>query len=273
MNLELVLDPAFRIPFVVGLIMSTLLPLLGNLLRLRDAGLAALGLAHLSGATGLVGLAVGIPIVLGAPLGALGGAAIKALSRFRGNTVYAMMVLIGWCTTILVAANSPIGDLLGHALTEGQLYFVGDIQLAAAAGTAVLAAVVLPLVSKPVIRARLLPRLEVANRLPAWHWHFGFDALAALAMAIGTGTVGLMGAFALAFMPPLAAFRVARTWRQSQWLSVGIGVSSYFAAFLLALVLDQPFGPMLVATLILITTGTAVFPRALLIHPSNAKIR
>ena len=33
-------------------------------------------------------------------LGALAGAAIKASVHSHGNTIYAMMVLAGWCTTI-----------------------------------------------------------------------------------------------------------------------------------------------------------------------------
>ena len=48
MNVELIFDPVFRTPFAVGLLMSVLLPLLGNLLRLRDEWLAALGLGGLA---------------------------------------------------------------------------------------------------------------------------------------------------------------------------------------------------------------------------------
>jgi zinc transport system permease protein len=261
MNFDLVFDPLFRVPFAVGLVMSALLPLLGNLLRLRDEWLAALGLAYLAGATGLIGLAAGIPTVLGAPLGALAGAVVKALSRFHGNTVYAMMVLIGWCTTMLVAANSPLGDVMGHALIEGQLYFAGVIHLGAAVTLALVAAVVLPLLIRPLVRARLVPRHEIANRLPAWRWHLGFDMLAALGMAVGAATLGLMGAFALAFVPPLAAFRIAGTWRHCQWISVAVGVVAYVVSFVLALVFDQPFGPVLVAILVPIT-GLAMLARS-----------
>jgi zinc transport system permease protein len=77
-------------------------------------------------------------------------------------------------------------------------------------------------------------------------------------MAIGAGTLGLMGAFALAFLPPLAAFRIARGWRHCQWISVGIGVVAYTCAFVVALVLDQPFGPVLVAVLLLTTAAAAL---------------
>ena len=43
MNFELIFDPLFRVPFLVGLIVSAVLPMLGNLLRLRDEWLAAYG--------------------------------------------------------------------------------------------------------------------------------------------------------------------------------------------------------------------------------------
>jgi zinc transport system permease protein len=261
MNLDLIFDPLFRTPFLVGLIMSAVLPLLGNLLRLRDEWLAALGLAYLAGASGLIGLAVGIPAVLGAPLGAIAGAIAKASGRFRGNTVYAMMVVIGWAATMLVAANTSLGSVVGHALVEGQLYFSGVIHLAAAATVGVLSAIALPLSMPTLVRSRLLPGHEVSNGDATWRWHLGFDMLAAFGMAVGAGTLGLMGAFALAFVPPWAAFRIARNWRHCTWISVGIGVVTYVVAFVIALSFDQPFGPVLVAILV-VTTGTIVLVRS-----------
>lgn len=262
MSLDILLDPLFRTPFFVGLILSAMLPLLGNLLRLRDEWLAALGLAYLAGATGLIGLAFGIPAVLGAPLGALGGAAVKAFGRYHGNTVYALMVLVGWCTTMLVAANSPLGNVVGDELIEGQLYFAGSIHLAAAATVAAIAGSALVLITHPLIRARLAPRFERANRLPAWRWHLSFDAIVALGLAVGAGTLGLLGAFAMAFIPPLIAFRLAPSWRRCQILSVGVGVATYVVAFACALVLDQPFGPTLVAVLVAVTFIALMLRRA-----------
>lgn len=261
MNLDLIFDPLFRTPFAVGLIVSAALPLLGNLLRLRDEWLAALGLAYLAGASGLLGLAVGLPAVMGAPLGALAGAAIKAFGSFRGNTVYAMMVVVGWATTMLIAANTPLGSVMGHALVEGQLYLTGSIHFYAVLIVAVLCGLTLPLVTPPLVRARLLPGHESSRRSTAWRHHLSFDALAALGMAAGAGTVGLMGAFALAFVPSWAAFRVARSWRHCQWIGVGIGVFAYIVAFVVALLLDQPFGPVLVAVLV-VSTGIIMLIRS-----------
>ena len=84
---------------------------------------------------------------------------------------------------------------------------------------------------------------------------------AALGMAIGAGTIGLMGAFALAFVPPWAAFRIARSWRHCMWISSGIGIVAYIVAFVLALSFDQPFGPVLVAVLVA-STGAIVLVRS-----------
>lgn len=245
------LDPLFHIPFIVGLLVALALSVLGVLLRLRDEWLAALGLAHLAGVSGLVGLAAGIPAVLGAPLGALAGAFVKTFGRFRGNTVYAVMILVGWAATLLVAANTALGSVMGHALVEGQLYFASTVHLAVAFTLVVLVVLGLPWIMPRLIRARLFPGHELSNGLRAWRWHLSFDALAALGMAAGTGTLGLMGAFALAFVPPWIAFRFAPSWRICLWLSAGVGICAYLGAFVMALVLDQPFGPVLVALLVL----------------------
>lgn len=250
MNWSMVVDPMFHLPFAAGLVVALVLPLLGVLLRLRDEWLAALGLAHLAGASGLVGLAGGVPVVVGAPLGALAGAVLKGLGRFRGNTVYGLMILAGWAATLLVAANTALGSVMGHALVEGQLYFAGPVHLVSALVLAAGAAVVLPWVMPRLIRARLFPGHEAANGLPAWRWHLAFDALAALGMALGTGILGLMGAFALVFVPPWMAFRMAPNWRACLVLSAAIGVAGYGLAFAIALAGDQPFGPVLVAVLL-----------------------
>ncbi len=258
MDLELLFDPLFRVPLIAGVLVSLILPLLGTLLRLRDEWLAALGLAHLAAAAGLAGLAIGVPVVLGAPVGAALGAVAKVMLGSRGNTAYALMILLGWSTTFLVAANSALGSALSHTLVDGQLYFADWSHLTGALLllTAVLAS--FRWLERRLIRAQFFPQYEAANRLPAWRWHLTFDLLVALGMAIGTATVGLMGAFALVFVPPWIAFRAAPGWRFALAISAMVGVLSYLVAFVIALALDQPFGPVLVATLLISAVAFAV---------------
>lgn len=252
----------FLLPFLAGLPLAILLPLLGCLLRLRDEWLATLGLAHLSTASGLAGMAAGMPVVWGAPLGALAGALLKHFAGQRSNSVYGLMILAGWAATLLIAANTALGDALAHGVVDGQLYFAGLREVLVGASTVVLGLVMLPWLAPRLIRARLFPGHETANRLPAWHWHLSFDLLVALAVAVATATLGLMAAFALIFVPAWVAFRQASNWRQGQGLAVAVGVGAYGLAFLFALVLDQPFGPVLVAVhLALLSLGALVWRR------------
>lgn len=242
------MDPLFLIPFLTGLPLVVLLPLLGTLLRLREEWLATLGLAHLAGAGGLAGMAVGLPVVQGASLGALLGAAFKSRSG-GGNSVYAVMILLGWTLTLLIAANTALGDALAHAMVDGQLYFAGARELIAAVLVGALGLAALPWLTPRLMRAQLFPQHEIANRLPAWRWHLGFDLLVALAIAVGTATLGLMATFALVFLPAWIAFRIAPNWQRGNLLAAAIGVLAYLLAFAVALWLDQPFGPVLVAVL------------------------
>ncbi len=261
----LLFDPLFRLPFMTGLLLAAVLPLLGTLLMLREEWLAALGLAHLAAASALLGLAAGVPAVIGGTIGALLGGAAKTALRARGNAAYGFMILIGWAAMLLVAANTAIGDSLGHAMIDGQLYFAATVDLSAALTLAILSAAFLPWLSGKLLRARFFPRFERANALPAWRWHLCMDLLAAAAMAVGTATLGLMGAFALVFVPAWLAFRLAPGWRWTLSISAVIGTGGYLIAFLLALSLDQPFGPVLVAVLVVITAVTATVTRLFLI--------
>jgi zinc transport system permease protein len=242
----------FTVPFISGLLVAAVLSAVGVLLRLRNEWLAALGFAHLAGASALIGLAIHVPTVLGAAFGAALGAVIKTIGRFRGNTVYALMILAGWSVTLLVAANTALGSVMGHAMVEGQLYFAGYSQLTAAAILAIASIAGLYWLMPIVIRNRFFPGHDAANRLPAWRWHLAFDLLAALGMAVATASVGLMAAFALVFVPPWLAFRSAKNWKQALVISVSFSAAGYIAAFFLALWLDQPFGPVLVALLLVV---------------------
>jgi zinc transport system permease protein len=257
MNPYSFLDPLFHIPFATGLILACALPVLGALLMLREEWLAALGLAHLAAAGALAGAAMGWPMVAGGVVAALGGGTAKALLRARGNVAYALMMLGGWSALLLIAANTAAGEALGRALIEGQLYFAGAVDLVAAALLAGITLVALHRLMVPLLRARLFPRLDAANRQPVRRRQLGFDLLTATAVAVATAAIGLMAGFALVLIPAGIAFRLAPGWRWTLVLGAVIGVGSYGAAFAAALVLDQPFGPVLVAVLLAVATIAA----------------
>lgn len=242
----------FLIPFLTGLGFAVLLPLLGSYLRLRDEWLAALAYSHVAAAGALLALVAGwVPVLGGLLAAALAGAGRRLFAkRLSGGAGDALLLLGGWAAAVLLAANEPMAERLGHALFDGQLYFAGSEQLWLVAVGGLIALLVLRALSPKLLLARVYPDLFRLRGSPVWPIQMGFDLLAALCLALATMSLGVMGAFALVFIPPWLAFQRAGNWRAGLWWALGIGVVAYLAAFGLALGLDQPFGPVLAILLV-----------------------
>lgn len=244
----------FLIPFLTGLGLAILLPLLGCYLRLRDEWLAALAYSHVAAAGALLALVGGLaPAAGGIAAAALAGAGKRLFAaRLTGGAAYALLLLGGWSVAVLLAANQPQAERLGHALFDGQLYFSGREQLWLVALSVPVALVMLRLLSRHLLLAHTYPDFFRIRGLRAWPTQIGFDLLAALALALATMSLGVMGAFALVFIPPWLAFRRAKNWRGGLLSSLLIGLAAYLAAFAAALWLDQPFGPILAMMLVVL---------------------
>jgi zinc transport system permease protein len=242
----------FVAPFLTGLCLALLLPVLGCYLRLRDEWLAALSYAHVAAAGALLALPFGLPPLLGGGLAAVAvGFGKYALARrLAGGAAYPLLLLAGWGIAILMAANLPLAERLGHALFDGQLYFADGVQLSGIVVWAVLAALLLRQLSRHLLLSHVYPDFFRLRGLRRWPVQTGFDVLAALSLAVATMSLGVMGAFALVFVPPWLAFRRAANWRRGLLLAVLIGLAAYVSAFALALTFDQPFGPVLALLLV-----------------------
>jgi zinc/manganese transport system permease protein len=255
-----ILSPLFLQPFLIGLCFAVVLPLFGCYLRLRDEWLAAFAYAHVAAAGALCAMALELPLVLGGAGMAVLAALVKRLaaSRLAGGTAYALLLLVGWAAAVLLTANLPMAERLGHALFDGQLYFADETQLAIALVCLVLGVPLLALLSRHLLLAQIYPAFFSARKLPAWRVHLGFDLLAVAVLAVATMSLGVMGAFALVFVPPWVVFGRAKSWRRGLLFSCLLGVVGYILAFLLALRLDQPFGPVL--AVVLVALGVAALP-------------
>jgi len=248
----------FLIPFLTGLCLASVLPLLGCYLRLRYEWLAALAYSHVAAAGALLALVVAMPPALGGVAAAgLAGAGKRFFAvRLAGGASYALLLLGGWAVAVLLAANHPMAERLGHALFDGQLYFSGSGQLWLVAIGGIVALVILRALSKQLLLAHVYPDFFRIRGTRTWPTQTGFDLLVALSLAVATMSMGVMGAFSLVFVPPWLAFRRARNWRAGLFLAALIGVLGYIAAFTLALAFDQPFGPVL--ALLLIALGLLI---------------
>lgn len=265
MNTSLLFDPLFAEPFLTGLVFAILLPLLGAYLHLRDEWLAALAFAQTSAAGSLLAMLVGWPLALGGLAAAALAASLK--HAFEGATrsvqgaAYAMLLLLGWALSVLLVANQPLAERMGHALFDGQLYFTDRSHLVNAGAYALLAIFILRKLSRRLLLAHFFPDFFRARGQSERHAHYAFDLLVAGALSLATMSVGVMGAFALIFLPPLVAFSWAEGWRRSLVLAMVIGALVHCLAFALALLLDQPFGPLLGLLLICVAVGSALLHR------------
>ncbi len=249
MNSSALVDPLFRLPFLTGLTFAAVLPVLGMYLRLREEWLAALAFAQVAAAGSLASSILGLPAQAGALTCACGAAALKGWIARAGNNGYALLMIVGWACAILMLANVPIAEHLGHALFDGQLYFTGIGQLAIALLFLGATAAVLPWLSRPLLLERMFPDFFRASGLPARRYHVIFDLLIAAGLALATSSVGVMAAFGLVFVPSMIAYRIGPSWKASVIIAAGFSLGAYLVAFAAALVFDQPFGPVLVITL------------------------
>ncbi len=253
----------FAIPFLTGLCLAVLLPLLGCYLRLRDESLAALAYAHVAAGGALLAMLAGLP----PPVGGVAASAAAALAkeplaaRLPASALFPLLLLAGWAVGMLVAANHPLAERVGSALFDGQLYFADAGRLATVAAGTLACLLVLRRLSRPLLLSQLYPDHFRLRGAAIWPVHGGFDLLAALALALATTTLGVMATFALVFVPPWLAFRRAGDWRRGLRLALLVSVSGYIAAFAMALWFDQPFGPVL-AILLILLAGVAACSRS-----------
>jgi zinc transport system permease protein len=251
-------DPLFLAPFVNGLLLAVILTLLGPYSRMRGEWLASLGVAQAAGAGLLLGAFLENSTA-GALVAAAAAAVAKTLvGRRSGNDAYAVMLLVGWSAALMLAANSARGEDLSHALLEGQLYFTGTSQLWSIIALLAVVGVMVPVLSRRLLLGCLLPDRVVGDRRPTARYDLAFDVLVAISLALAATVVGVMAAFALVFIPAWVAFRLATSWRSTVTWSLVLGTTAYIGSFALAIVFNQPYGPVLVAALLVVGCARAL---------------
>ena len=95
----------------------------------------------------------------------------------------------------------------------------------------------------------MFPDFFRASGIVGARYHLIFDLLIAAGLALATSCIGVMAAFGLVFVPSMIAYRIGPNWKASVGICSRIQPRRYLVAFAAALLLDQPFGPVLVVTL------------------------
>jgi zinc/manganese transport system permease protein len=247
----LIFDPAFRIPFITGLCLAAILPLIGTFMRMRNQWLATFALSQVAAAGAMLGLPLGFPPAWTAAGLASLAALLHGLVPRPGNSHYGATFLAGWAGVLLIAGNTQQGTVVAESLLRGQLYFSGPGHLLAALVLSAWAVASLRWLTSRLLMDRLFPDFFDANQMAAWIHRLGFGALLVFATVLSTLALGAIPAFALFFAPAWVAFILCEGWRNALWVSALIGLTTYVSAFALAVSLDQPLGPLLVLILLL----------------------
>ena len=250
MRVDALFDPIFLTPFLNGLLLTILLALVGPYVRMRGEWLASLGIAQAAAAGQLLGTFVGTPTLGGLLAAAVAATAKALLGQRSGHDAYAVMLLVGWSAALLLAANTARGEDLSRALLQGELFFTGTPQLIGIGVLLGVVAATLWWLSRPLLLGCLFPDHLVGESRTAARHGLQFEVLVAVSLALAASVVGVMAAFALVFVPAWVAFRFAGSWRAALGWSIATGTLAYLASFAIAVVLDQPYGPVLVAALL-----------------------
>ncbi|MFN3714730.1 MAG: hypothetical protein ACK4SX_13825 [Alcanivoracaceae bacterium] len=254
--MELLLDPLFRVPFLNGLCLALTLPVFAVMLRLQKQWLAAIGVAHLAGAGGVIAGAVSLPALPVAWLTALLAGLLRPARLRDDNEYFALLMIAGWTLMMIGSSLSHHAHGLAQMLIDGQLYFTHRWHLAAALALGIAAIAMAPTLQHRLLRHLLLPDATLpTTTILLWR------ILTLSAIALATMSFGVMAAFALLLVPAAIAFRHAPHWRAGLWLTLAITLLAYLLAFITALMADIPFGPVLTAWLmaLLIIDQTTVW--------------
>lgn len=248
------MDSIFYLPLLSGTLAALVLAWCGLPLRMRNESLAALSYAQAGGLGMVAAPLLGWATLPSALLGAAAAALVKPwLARSADGLI--VLLLATWGLSLLLVANLPSGEHIGRMLIDGQLYFT---RLEHAIGLAIgllVASVLLPGLSRRIQRELLFP----AQPMSRMH-SLLIEFILAGCLALAAASIGVMAAFALAFIPARIAFRFASRWSHAVMLALALGLLAHLVAFFLALHFDQPYGPVL--TLILLVAALASAPLA-----------
>ncbi|MEW5837895.1 MAG: metal ABC transporter permease [Pseudomonadota bacterium] len=247
------LDGIFHLPLLTGGLAALLLAWCGLILRLRGESLAALSYAQAGGLGMVAAPLLGLPPLPGALLGAGAAAALKPWLARSADGLIALL-LATWGLSLLLIANLPSGDHVGRMMLDGQLYFTRQEHALGLALALAAALALLPGLTLGIQREQLFPT-QAASKAQ----NLQIELLLAASLAVVAASLGVMAAFALAFLPARMAFQLASRWSQALLFALALGLTAHLVAFFLALRFDQPYAPVLTLILLIATAGITWF--------------
>lgn len=257
-SLQLLLDPGYRLPLLLGGVVVVALSQLAILLVGSRLLLTGIALAQ----AGSVGAACGLfiplpPTFLAMSSTTLAAGFVAVLRQTETAVETGLLLLYLGCGVVaqLLAAMSGSGDSQTLELLNGQLLL--------ATGTDVLLVLLALLLLGgslwPVRQGLLLlltqPDFAHASGLPVRSLELRMLLAIGLVTGAAFSVLGVLCTTAALTCPGLIALRLAPSLRQSPGIAALAGLVAYLLGVILAFGLDWPTGPAIGGALVLLTLG------------------
>ncbi|ANU17029.1 metal ABC transporter permease [Planococcus maritimus] len=250
--------------FASGLIIGVIAPLLGVFIVVRRLSLIADALSHvtLAGIAGSLYLSQSVgalallnPLYLGIASSVLGSMLIERLrSVYKHYEELAIPIIlsagIGFGAIFISLAEGFSSDLFGYLF--GTVSAVSRQDLYIVAGIAVIVLAFIRIFFKELFVLSFDDEYARASGLPAKWIHFLFMIVTALVIAGSMRIVGILLVSSLMTIPVATAMRVAKSFKQTIWLSILFGEISVLAGLVAAFYFDLAPGGTIVVTSIAI---------------------
>lgn len=241
---------------VAGGVIGVVAPVIGVFMVLRRLSLVADTLSHTALAGVALALLLGTYPLLGALgvtcLAAVGIERLRARGQLTGEAALAVFLAGGFAIAVVLLSLGRAfnADLFGYLF--GALTATGpqDLWLVVPLGTVALGTVAL--LHKELFAITFDEEAARVQGVPVDALNLLFTVLVAVVVVAAMRVVGVLLTGALMVLPPLAAMRVARSFRATLALSVVASLVSVFVGLLSALSLDvAPSGAIVLCALLL----------------------
>ena len=250
--------------FASGLIIGVIAPLLGVFIVVRRLSLIADALSHvtLAGIAGSLYLSQSVgalallnPLYLGIVSSVMGSMLIERLrSVYKHYEELAIPIIlsagIGFGAIFISLAEGFSSDLFGYLF--GTVSAVSRQDLFIVAGIAVVVLAFIRIFFKELFVLSFDDEYARASGLPAKWIHFLFMIVTALVIAGSMRIVGILLVSSLMTIPVATAMRVAKSFKQTIWLSILFGEVSVLTGLVAAFYFDLAPGGTIVVTSIAI---------------------
>lgn len=252
-----------RIALIMAVLIGLTAPAVGTFIVQRRLALLGDGIGHVA-LTGVgLGLLTGTSPVLGAVivsvLGAVAIEVVRARSRSGGDVALALLFYGGLSGGVLLT------NLAGDGGASGlQSYLFGSISSVSSSDLYVVIALTLVVLGIITVFRRQLflvcqdEEVARASGLPVRWLSMLIAVIAAVTVVIAMRAIGLLLVSALMVVPVAAAQQLARGFRSTMLLAMGIGVLSAVSGLVGSFEYDMPPGPSIVLLAMLLFVASVI---------------